>query len=113
MVRFEMAIDIHDSKMREKALYESETRLAAITTAANDAIISIDSSGNITFWNPAAEKLFGYSFEEIQNMNVHTLLAPHHYREQYSKAFSHFKDTGEGDAVNNTVEITARKKEGT
>jgi len=40
-------------------------RLALIAQQTADAMIIHDLSGNITFWNPAAEKLFGYSAEEM------------------------------------------------
>ncbi|MBA2500418.1 MAG: PAS domain S-box protein [Chitinophagaceae bacterium] len=39
--------------------------LEAITLSATDAIISANSDGNIISWNPAAEKIFGYSAAEL------------------------------------------------
>ena len=50
------------------ALEESHAenqRLALVTKQSSDAIIIHDLEGNISFWNPAAERLFGYRAEAI------------------------------------------------
>ncbi|WP_340818155.1 PAS domain S-box protein [Methanolobus sp. WCC4] len=112
MVRFEMAIDIHDSKVTEIELLESEERFEAISTFAQDAIIAIDNEGKVTFWNKAAEHMFGYSRRDVLYMNVHSLIAPQQYQKAYHEAFSLFKDTGKGNAVGETLELTARRKDG-
>jgi two-component system cell cycle sensor histidine kinase PleC len=113
MVRFEMAIDIHESKVAEKALRESETKFEIISTFANDAIISVNNEGCIYFWNKAAEELFGYSYEEALGKNIHSLIAPEKYRNMYEEGLFLFKETGKGSAIDNTIELTAHKKDGT
>lgn len=50
-------------------------RLALIVKQSGDAIMIRDLEGNISFWNPAAERLFGYTAEEIAGRSA-TLLAP-------------------------------------
>jgi two-component system, NarL family, sensor histidine kinase UhpB len=60
------------------ALEESHAenaRLALVTKQSSDAIMIHDLAGNISFWNPAAEKLFGYRTEQIAGRSA-TLLAP-------------------------------------
>jgi PAS domain S-box-containing protein len=113
MVRFEMAIDINESKIAEQALKESEKKFEIISTFAKDAIISINNKGNITFWNSAATNLFGYSHEEVIGQNLHKFIMPEKYRNSHENAFSRFKDTGQGSAINNTLELLARRKDGT
>ncbi|HZP85438.1 MAG TPA: PAS domain S-box protein [Burkholderiales bacterium] len=50
-------------------------RLALVARQASDAIIIHDLQGNISFWNPAAERMFGYPAEEISGRSA-TLLTP-------------------------------------
>ncbi|WP_406657380.1 PAS domain S-box protein [Methanolobus sp. ZRKC2] len=112
MVRFEMAIDIHEHKMSEKALRESEERFEAISTFAQDAIIAIDSKYHITFWNKAAQRIFGYSHEEALDQKIDLLLSSQSYSELCEKSFSIFQEAGEGSAVGKTLDLAAKNKNG-
>lgn len=96
-----------------KLLSESEEKFRAITTTAVDGIIVMDNKGGITYWNPAAERIFGYSQEEAVGRELHTLLAPRKYHEMYNKGFNGFRTTGEGPAIGKTFEFSAVKKDGT
>ena len=49
----------------QESLQASEESLRAITDAAADAVILIDSAGKARHWNPAAEKIFGYAAERF------------------------------------------------
>lgn len=97
----------------DKDLQISEARTRSITDSANDAILMIDHHGNVTYWNPAAEKIFGYKKEEILGKNLHNNIAPEKYRESYEAAFPEFLKTGKGDAVGKTIDLEAVRKDGT
>ena len=56
-----------------KAIQESVSRFHSITQSANDAIICIDSTGTILYWNDAAVKICGYSSEEMLGTSVKIL----------------------------------------
>ena len=58
----------------EESLAENR-RLALVARQSSDAIIIHDLEGRISFWNPAAERMFGYSTDEIVGQSA-TLLAP-------------------------------------
>ena len=104
--------DITERKRVEDALRASEERLRSITDAAKDAIIMMDDSGLVTFWNPAAETMLGYAVNEVVGRKLHEFLAPERFRAAHVNAFPHFQKTGEGGAVGKTVELAAVRRDG-
>jgi|GEM_PF-1250032 len=103
--------DITEHKQAEVALRDSEATVRNITDSARDAIILMDSYGLITFWNPSAERIFGYCADEALGQNLHEFLVPVRYREAHNKAFPGFQRTGIGDAVGQTLELHAIRKD--
>ena len=66
---------MEDSTERKQA-EEAAQRLAAIVTASTDAIVSGNPEGIMTSWNPAAERLFGFSAEEVVGKPVPNIIPP-------------------------------------
>ncbi|HVP10978.1 MAG TPA: PAS domain S-box protein [Phycisphaerae bacterium] len=106
------ARDMTQRKRDERALRESEELFRSITTRALDAIIMMDHEGRLSYWNESAERIFGYSWDEVRGRNLHTLLAPPQYREGYEKGVDRFCATGEGPALGKTAALTALRKSG-
>jgi len=104
--------DVSDLKQAENALRESEERYKVITDSALDAIIEIGPHGKVTHWNPAAEKMFGYTKGDIMEKVVHDYLMPDKFREQYEIGFEKFRETGTGPAIGQVLELTAIHKDG-
>ena len=107
----EYYIDVTDQNRARREVQASE-RLSAITRSAHDAIIMMDHDGAITFWNPAAKKMFGHSESEAIGQDCHSLLMPEEYRELFVKGFKQFRETGTGPAVGKTIELEAVRKDG-
>lgn len=64
-----------DLRMRMAAqLHASEARLRAMLEHAHDAIVSMDAQGVVMEWNPAAQRLFGWSAEEAVGRSMATLI---------------------------------------
>ena len=76
------ARDIAAQRRAERAQRGSEARWRAIIESAVDGIILIDRRGRIEFFNPAAERLFGYSSAEVIGRNV-SMLMPSPYAEEH------------------------------
>ncbi len=72
--------DITDKLLAKKELMEHEEMFRGITTSANDAIVLLERSGVITYWNPAAAELFGADVKSVFRQNFFTLFSPEKYR---------------------------------
>ncbi len=94
------------------AIKELEKKLMAITDSARDAILMTTPNGLISFWNPAAEQIFGYTSQEVVGRNLHQLLAPERFLDAYAAAFPDFTRSGTGKAVGQTMSFYARHKDG-
>jgi PAS domain S-box-containing protein len=103
---------ITERKKVEDALRKSVAQLRAITDSAQDAILMMDQNGCISFWNPAAESIFGYTGDEAIGKNLHQLIVPQHYHEAHHAAFARFQQAGQGDLINKTLELKACHKNG-
>ena len=108
----EMIEDITESKKAENALRESESRLRSITDSAQDAILMMNPEGGISYWNPAAERILGYTSVEAIGHDLHSLIVPPRYHEAHKAAFPAFQQTGEGSAIGKTLDLNALRKDG-
>ena len=64
-----MAATLHDALAQN-------ARLALVAQQSSDAILIVDLEGKVSFWNPSAERLFGFSSEEILGQSVDRIV-PH------------------------------------
>ncbi len=65
-----------EKEAARKSLLESQSQLAAIIESAMDAVIAVDQDDTIVIFNPAAEKMFGYTADEISGLKLSQLIAP-------------------------------------
>jgi PAS domain S-box-containing protein len=62
--------DITERKKAEEALYHTSSMLAALIQSAPVAIITSDTEGHLSGWNPAAERMFGWTESEVLGRQV-------------------------------------------
>jgi PAS domain S-box-containing protein len=104
------AIALNNSRTRE-LLENSEERFRVVAQTAIDAIITIDSSSRITFWNKSAEKLFGHTSEEAVGQPVNIII-PARFREAHAKGMQRVIGGGSSRIIGKTIEIVALTKGG-
>jgi diguanylate cyclase (GGDEF)-like protein/PAS domain S-box-containing protein len=97
---------------RSGELAEREELLRSITKAAQDAVILIDHSGLVTYWNPAAERMFGYTEAEMVGQNLHDLIVPGRYLHRHHAGFTRFVESGEGSLIGRTTALQAKRRGG-
>lgn len=82
-------------KQTKGELEESQNQLQSIIRNVMDGIITINESGEIQGFNPAAEQIFGYSQQEVLGKNV-KMLMPEPDRSKHDGYISRYLSTGQG-----------------
>lgn len=80
--------------------------------ASLDCIVSMDESGLITEFNPAAESVFGWPREEMIGRAMAEQLIPPMLRDQHRAGLSRYLATGEGPVLGQRVELQALRRDG-
>ena len=99
-------------KQVEEKLQESEMRLRATLDSALDGAITIDASGHLLDFNPAAEIIFGWQREEIVGRSMAEIIVPERHRSAHRQGLERFVQTRQKHIMNQRVEITAQRRDG-
>ena len=119
--------DVTDRKTIEQQLSTNEVRYRSalehvatkteelrrlIMNAALDAIICINGDDTISLWNPQAEKIFGWTKEELVGKRLSDYIIPDPYKEMHRNGMKRYKETGYGPGLNVMLELTAVNRQG-
>jgi two-component system sensor kinase FixL len=85
--------------------------LHSVIDTAPDAIITIESDGQVRSFSPASERLFGYRAEEVIGQNVNVLM-PEPYRTEHDGYLHRYLSTGEKRIIGIGRTVIARHKSG-
>ncbi len=99
--------DISQRMAADKALRSANEALEVVYRCSNAAIISLDANACVSFWNPAAEKMFGWTQQEVIG-NPYPAV-PEEFQEEYQ---SYFAEKIDGKAFTD-VEVVRQRKDGT
>lgn len=104
--------DITERKTMLQALETSEERFRQIAEVSNDAIVVMDCLGRATYWNPGAERIFGYLSNEVLGRDVATLICQPQDRVEHDADVAEFPETWCGPMLGRSYEFTAVRKSG-
>jgi PAS domain S-box-containing protein len=88
-----------------------QARLQAVVDTAVDGVIAIDAHGKVLMFNPACERMFGYSAEEVLGRNV-KMLMPEPYQSGHDGYLHNYRESGERKIIGIGREVLGRKKSG-
>jgi len=90
---------------------ESQVDLHALIEAAGDAIIVADSEGRIGLWNPAAERIFGFTAAEALGSSL-DLIIPERFRARHWAGYQTVMQTGQTRYGTEILRVPALHKDG-
>ena len=82
-----------------------------LVQAAGDAIIAADAEGRIVSWNPAAERIFGFTAQEALGQTL-DLIIPERFRARHWNGYKQVMSTGQTKYGTEVLRVPARHKDG-
>lgn len=82
-----------------------------LVTAIGDAVVISGTDGNITLWNPAAERMFGFTEEEALGKSLDVII-PERLRGRHWEGYQKTMATGETRYGNDVLRVPAVHKDG-
>jgi two-component system sensor kinase FixL len=104
--------DHHNESESACAQKERDALLRAIVETSPEGLITIDQKGIIQWFNPAAEKMFGYRADEVIGRNVSCLM-PSPDREHHDGYLARYLRTGKKRIIGTGREVRAQRRDGT
>jgi PAS domain S-box-containing protein len=89
----------------------TELDLRQLVEAVGDAIVISDAKGAITLWNPAAERMFGFTRDEALGRSL-DLIIPERQRQRHWDGYQKTMDTGITRYGNDVLRVPAVHKDG-
>lgn len=94
-------------------LQARESHLLNLLSLARDAVVAMDTQGMVTDWNPAAEKMLGYSRAEALGARLSDLIIPPAQRAAHEAGLARFVATNQSTMLNRLIEVEAQHRDGT
>src|SRR5246127_1410996 len=80
--------------------------------SALDCIITMDANGRVLEFNPASERVFGFTRSEAVGKELAELIIPPRLRERHRQGLAHYLETREGPLIGKLIEIGALRRDG-
>ncbi len=73
----------------ERIQIEQDLRLlASITERSVDAIMTIDNEKRFMFWNEAAERIFGFTYDEVKGKHIFDIFVPQEHQDEVARSLN-------------------------
>ena len=108
----EFIVDIGEKKRLQQKLQTNEAKFRAISDSAIDAIFMFDKEDKITYWNPAAERIFGFTEKEVVGEKVNSTIVPARFSKDHLKLTSELSKVKNKENAGETRELLALRKDG-
>lgn len=100
-------------RMRTGALIRANDRMETVLSTSLDGVIVSDTEGRVVDFNEAAERIFGYKFEDIKGQLIGDLIVPEHLREAHTAGMARMAKTGKKKLVGQGhIQIEACRADG-
>jgi PAS domain S-box-containing protein len=98
---------------RRERRRDTAAHMRAVLDGALEAVVGMDATGRVTFWNPSASLMFGWAREEALGRVLADLIVPPALRDAHRRGLERFVRTGESTILNRRLELTGLRKDGT
>jgi PAS domain S-box-containing protein len=97
---------------KRNAAMNLQLDLEMFVQAAGDGIVAAGADGRIILWNPAAERIFGFTAEEALGRSL-DLIIPERFRDRHWAGFREVMRTGQTRYASEVLRVPALHKNGT
>ncbi|MES2585038.1 MAG: PAS domain S-box protein [Pseudomonadota bacterium] len=109
----ELAPSVQSLQQTVERLQARESHLLNLLSLARDAVVAMDTQGLVTDWNPAAEKMLGFSRAEAVGAKLSELIIPEAHRAAHEAGLKRFLATRQPTIMNRLIEVEAQHRDGT
>lgn len=106
-----VARDVTQRQIATRAIVQREERLRKIMDTMVDALVIIDAKGMVETFNPAAERIFGFSAQEVVGQSV-TMLMPVEEAEHHQEHIDDYIENGDSRIIGIGRDVQGRRKDG-
>jgi PAS domain S-box-containing protein len=105
-------LELTVTEPRRERRRDTAEHMRAVLDGALEAVIGMDATGRVTFWNPMATQMFGWAREEALGQVLSELIIPPALREAHQRGLERYARTGEAALLNRRLEVTGLRKDG-
>jgi PAS domain S-box-containing protein len=104
--------NVTEKLKHQKQIEESDERNKLIMNSALDAIVIIDKHGKIIYWNPSAERIFGWSHDDVVTQPLSDIIIPSRMRDGHNTGMMRRLVSEERRMLDRLLELPAQNKNG-